>query len=54
VVPEPVGPEFTVDGLPLIVVASADFVCCSYQGCGTLRPLAEATRNAPCQGCGRV
>ncbi|WP_241882851.1 hypothetical protein [Frankia sp. KB5] len=43
-----------VDGIPVITVAPADFVCCSYKGCGTLRPLAEAVENRPCPGCGRV
>jgi hypothetical protein len=38
----------------VIVVESADFVCCSYKGCGTLRPLADATANRACAGCGRV
>jgi hypothetical protein len=43
-----------VDGTPVITVLPADFVCCSYKGCGTLRPLADATENRPCPGCGRV
>jgi hypothetical protein len=43
-----------VDGHPVITVLPADFVCCSYKGCGTLRPLADATENLPCPGCNRV
>ncbi|WP_255648547.1 hypothetical protein [Frankia sp. ArI3] len=43
-----------VDGTPVITVMSADFVCCSYKGCGTLRPLDDAVEHRPCQGCGRV
>ncbi|MCK9899695.1 hypothetical protein MXD63_06365 [Frankia sp. Cpl3] len=52
-VPEPpVVPA--IDGYPVIVVSLADFVCCSYKGCGALRPLTEASENRPCPGCGRV
>ncbi len=43
-----------IDGTPVITVMSADFVCCSYKGCGTLRPLGDAVENRPCRGCGRV
>ncbi|CAO5249861.1 conserved hypothetical protein [Frankia sp. AgKG'84/4] len=43
-----------VDGTPVITVQPADFVCCSYQGCGALRPLVDAVENRPCAGCGRV
>ncbi|EFC84904.1 hypothetical protein [Parafrankia sp. EUN1f] len=42
------------DGDRIIIVPSADFVCCSYKGCGALRPLAEVNENRPCLGCGRV
>uniref|UniRef100_UPI0040448CC3 hypothetical protein n=1 Tax=Frankia sp. CiP1_Cm_nod2 TaxID=2897161 RepID=UPI0040448CC3 len=37
-----------------IVVSVTDFVSCTYKGCGTLRPLAEASENRQCPGCGRV
>ncbi|MCM3885001.1 hypothetical protein [Frankia sp. R82] len=47
-------PTVMIDGTAVITVAAADFVCCSYQGCGTLRPLAEAGEHRPCPGCGRV
>lgn len=43
-----------VDGTAVITVQAADFVCCSYKGCGTLRPLADAVEHRPCAGCGRV
>ncbi|WP_244957140.1 hypothetical protein [Candidatus Frankia nodulisporulans] len=55
VAPAPEAPvTVMVDGTAVITVAAADFVCCSYQGCGTLRPLAEAVEHRPCPGCGRV
>ncbi|CAJ64609.1 hypothetical protein FRAAL5984 [Frankia alni ACN14a] len=55
VVPIPEAPATVmVDGTPVITVMSADFVCCSYKGCGTLRPLDDAVEHRPCQGCGRV
>ncbi|MBL7495222.1 hypothetical protein I6A84_40230 [Frankia sp. CNm7] len=52
--PEPAQPVFTDDGLPLIVVTQTDFVACSYNGCGALRPLDEVAAGRPCSGCGRV
>jgi hypothetical protein len=51
--PSPVQADST-DLHCVIVVESADFVCCSYKGCGTLRPLADAVANRACAGCGRV
>ncbi|ONH53527.1 hypothetical protein CcI49_31700 [Frankia sp. CcI49] len=54
-VPAPEPPmTLATDGDPIIIVPSADFVCCSYKGCGALRPLAEVNENRPCLGCGRV
>lgn len=53
--PAPEAPATVIiDGTPVITVLPADFVCCSYKGCGTLRPLAEAAENRPCPGCNRV
>ena len=52
--PEPPARALTADGRPLIVVPQTDFVVCSYQGCGALRPLDDATANLACPACGRV
>jgi len=41
-------------GDTVVIVTGSDFVCCTYKGCGTLRPLAEVATRTPCAGCGRV
>ena len=51
---EPVPHARSHDGRILIVQEKADFVCCSYRGCGALRPLNETARRLPCAACGRV
>jgi hypothetical protein len=38
----------------VVIVQSADFVCCTYKSCGALRPLGEVADKLPCSGCGRV
>jgi hypothetical protein len=47
-------PSAHADGNTIVIVATADFVSCTYKGCGTLRPLMDASENRPCAGCGRV
>jgi hypothetical protein len=51
---EPLPRVHSEDGRIVIVQQKADFVCCSYRGCGALRPLVETAQRLPCQACGRV
>jgi hypothetical protein len=51
---EPAATVRTENGRIVIVQERADFVCCSYKGCGALRPIAEAAELVPCAVCGRV
>ncbi|WP_239345866.1 hypothetical protein [Frankia sp. CIT1] len=47
-------PAVRGDNDTIVIVSATDFVSCTYKGCGTLRPLMDASENHPCAGCGRV
>jgi hypothetical protein len=52
--PPPEPRLFSDDGLPVFVVPQADFMACTYTGCGALRLLDDVVAGAPCAACGRV
>jgi hypothetical protein len=51
--PPPVATSYRT-GDTVVIVPGADFICCTYKGCGTLRPLTDVASRTACAGCGRV